>query len=392
MTRSRLFIRYVGQTSPAPMMIDVERAEGIYIYSPDGKRYIDLISGVAVSNVGHSNKEVVEAVCRQAQDYMHLMVYGEYLQSPQIDFANKIGEYLPKGVDSIYFVNSGSEAIEGALKLAKRHTNRSEIFSFKNAYHGSTHGALSIMGDEYFKSAYRPLLPDVKRLELNNIEQLSAITERTAAVVIEPIQGEAGFRASTYEFLSALRRRCDEMGALLIFDEIQSGFGRTGKMFAWEKIGVAPDIICMAKAMGGGMPLGGFTAPLDIMNDLTHNPVLGHITTFGGHPVSCAAGLASLNFIEREQLCDTIEMKSNLFVKRLSKHKEIQEIRSCGLMIAVDLGNQARRDEVVSALVSKGLLTEGFLFCETAFRIAPPLTITEEQIEEICDIISDVLQ
>ena len=294
---TKLFLRFVGQTSPTPMSIEVTKAEGIYLYTPEGKRYTDLISGVSVSNVGHGNKEVVEAICKQANDYLHLMVYGEMIQTPQVSYAQKIGRYLPEGIDCVYFVNSGSEAIEGALKLAKRYTGRTELISFKNAYHGSTHGALSMMGSEYYKNAFRPLLTDVRQLEFNNTEMLSSITERTAAVLIEPIQGEGGYRIPSREFLQALRKRCTETGAILIFDEIQTGFGRTGKMFAWEYFGVTPDIIAMAKAMGGGMPLGGFAASYEMMNTLTFNPVLGHITTFGGHPVCCAAGMAAMEYI-----------------------------------------------------------------------------------------------
>lgn len=389
--KTKLFLRHVGQTSPMPMSIEIERAEGIFLYGPNGRQYIDLISGVAVSNVGHSNADVVEAVCAQARDYMHLMVYGEYIQSAQVDFAVKLQEFLPEGIDSIYFVNSGSEAIEGALKLAKRVTGRTEIASFVNAYHGSTHGALSIMGSEQFKSAFRPLLPDTRLLEFNNCETLKNITEKTACVVIEPIQGEAGFRIPKLEFLQALRSRCTEVGALLIFDEIQTGFGRTGSMFACEKFGVTPDIIAMAKAMGGGMPLGGFASSYELMNKLTYNPVLGHITTFGGHPVSCAAGLAAMNFIVREKLCESVQQKSDLFVELLSSLPHVKEIRACGLMIAVDLGDNVLRDLVVKRLVEKGVLTEGFLFCETAFRIAPPLVITPKNIIDICAYISNVL-
>lgn len=371
------------------MSIEIERAEGIYLYSPNGKRYIDLISGVSVSNVGHSNPYVVEAVCNQAKKYMHLMVYGEMIQTPQIVIAQKISKYLPEGVENIYLVNSGSEAIEGALKLAKRYTSRTELISFKNAYHGSTQGALSMMGSEYYKNSFRPLLPDVRQIEFNNIESLKNITERTAAVLIEPIQGEGGFRIATKEFLTALRERCSKMGALLIYDEIQTGFGRTGEMFAWQKLDVAPDIICMAKAMGGGMPIGGFAAKTEIMKTLTFNPVLGHITTFGGHPVCAAAGVASIEFIENNNLMAQIESKSQLFIRRLSKCKGVKEIRHCGLMIAVDFHDEAHRDKVVCRAVEAGVVTEGFLFCQTALRVAPPLTITESEINLCCDMLEE---
>ena len=386
---AKLFLRYVGQTSPVPMGIPVKRAENIYLYTPEGKRYTDLISGVSVSNVGHANPQVIDAVCAQAHDYMHLMVYGEMIQTPQVVYARQIGRFLPPRVDCVYFVNSGSEAIEGALKLAKRYTGRTELVSFENAYHGSTQGALSMMGSEYYKTAFRPLLPDVRRLPFNDVEALQKITEHTAGVVIEPIQGEGGFRIPDIAFLQALRRRCDETGALLIFDEIQSGFGRTGKMFAWEYFGVAPDVVCMAKAMGGGMPLGGFAASYDVMNTLTFNPELGHITTFGGHPVCCAAGLAAMNYIIEQKLMEQVPIKSALFVKRLKQLPHVREIRAAGLMIAVDFGDTTIRNRVVERAVERGIVTEGFLFCNTAMRVAPPLIITEQQIEETCEVLME---
>ena len=388
----KLFLRFLGQTSPLPMSIEIERAEGIYMYSPDGKRYIDLISGVSVSNVGHSNPKVIEAVTAQAQKYMHLMVYGEMIQSPQIDIAKKIAGYLPSGIDSVYLVCSGSEAIEGALKLAKRHTHRMELISCTNAYHGSTHGALSIMGSETYKNAYRPLLPNVKQIKFNSIESLKEITTATAAVVIEPVQGEAGFVVADKEWLTSLRNRCDEVGALLIFDEIQTGFGRTGNMFALQTLGVTPDIICMAKAMGGGMPIGGFAARSEVMSKLTYNPILGHITTFGGHPVSAAAGVAAMQYMEDNKLIEQVNEKSELFRSRLKGCEGVKEIRHLGLMIAIDFHNQEFRDNVVKGSLERGIITEGFLFCDTAMRIAPPLTITKEEIDLCCDIIIEAAQ
>ncbi|MEG1934375.1 MAG: aspartate aminotransferase family protein, partial [Rikenellaceae bacterium] len=324
-----------------------------------------------------------------AKKYMHLMVYGEMIQSPQIAIAQKIAKYLPEGMENVYLVNSGSEAIEGALKLAKRYTSRRQLISCRNAYHGSTSGALSIMGSEYYKNSFRPLLPDVAQIEFNDISSLTEITEKTAAVVIEPIQGEAGYQIATSEFLCSLRKKCDETGALLIFDEIQTGFGRTGEMFAWQKLGVAPDIICMAKAMGGGMPIGGFAAKAEVMTTLTFNPVLGHITTFGGHPVCAAAGVAAMEYIENNNLTAQIEAKSQLFVDRLSACKGVKEIRRCGLMIAVDFHDEQRRDKVVRRAVEAGVITEGFLFCQTALRVAPPLIITEDEINQCCDILLD---
>ncbi len=389
---TKQFLRHVGQTSPAPMGITVERAEEIYLYTPDGRRYIDLISGVSVSNVGHSNPAVVEAVKRQADSYMHLMVYGEMIESPQVELATAILRHTPGSIDCLYFVNSGSEAIEGALKLAKRYTGRTELVSFRNAYHGSTHGALSMMGSEYYKTAFRPLLPDVRQIEFNDMAALETITEKTAAVLIEPIQGEGGYVASSPEFLAALRERCDRTGAMLLFDEIQSGFGRTGAIFAWQRYGVAPDIICMAKAMGGGMPIGGFAASYDVMKTLTFDPVLGHITTFGGHPVCCAAGLAALKYIEDNALAESVSAKERLFRSLLSDLPHLKEIRSVGLMIALDFGDEVFREKVTSECVARGLVTESFLFCPTAMRIAPPLTITEEQIREVCGIVREVVE
>ncbi len=389
---TKQFLRHVGQTSPAPMGITVERAEEIYLYTPDGRRYIDLISGVSVSNVGHSNPAVVEAVKRQADSYMRLMVYGEMIESPQVEFATAILSHTPGSIDCLYFVNSGSEAIEGALKLAKRYTGRTELVSFRNAYHGSTHGALSMMGSEYYKTAFRPLLSDVRQIEFNDMAALETITEKTAAVLIEPIQGEGGYVASSPEFLAALRERCDRTGAMLLFDEIQSGFGRTGAIFAWQRYGVAPDIICMAKAMGGGMPIGGFAASYDVMKTLTFDPVLGHITTFGGHPVCCAAGLAALKYIEDNALAESVSAKERLFRSLLSDLPHLKEIRSVGLMIALDFGDEVFREKVTSECVARGLVTESFLFCPTAMRIAPPLTITEEQIREVCGIVREVVE
>ena len=286
----QLFFEHVGQTSDFPMGLEVERAEGVWLLGPNGKKWIDLISGVSVSNVGHNNPAVVEAVCSQARDYLHLMVYGEVIQSPQVRYAARIAELLPPRLQSVYFVNSGSEAVEGALKLAKRYTGRTELVSFKNAYHGSTHGSLSVMGGEEYRNSYRPLLPDVRQLRFNRPEDLEQITARTACVIVEPVQGEGGIQLPAPGFLEALRRRCDETGALLIFDEIQTGTGRTGTLYYFQQAGVTPDILCTAKSFGGGMPLGAFISSDGIMSTLKTNPVLGHITTFGGHPVCCAAG------------------------------------------------------------------------------------------------------
>lgn len=372
------FLQNVAQTSPSPLLIEVERAEGIYLYTPEGKRYVDLVSGVSVSNVGHGNPKVVEAVCEQTRRYMHCMVYGELVEKPQVQYAALLAEHLPEPLRSVYFVNSGAEAIEGAMKLAKRYTSRSEIISFRGAYHGSTQGAMSIMGGEFFKTAYRPLLPDTRLIDYNNFADLEQITERTACVVAECVQGEHGIRLPVDGYLQALRRRCTEVGALLVFDEVQTGFGRCGAMFAMELSGVTPDIVCLAKALGGGMPLGAFVSSNQIMGMLTNNPVLGHITTFGGHPVCCAAGKAAMEYILENDLVARAARMGELFEQELKEF----EIRRCGLLIAVELGTSERMFEAVRRLTEAGYMTDWFLFCETAFRISPPLTITEQQAKE----------
>lgn len=381
------FLQHVAQTSPSPLMIEVERAEGIYLYAPDGRRYVDLVAGVSVSNVGHSNPRVIEAVTTQAQRYMHCMVYGELIEKPQVQYAAMIASHLPSGLDSVYFVNSGAEAIDGAMKLAKRYTGRGEIISFRNAYHGSTQGAMSIMGDEFFKSAYRPLLPGTRQIRYNSMEDLSEITEHTACVVAECVQGEAGIRLPQKGYLHALRERCTQVGALLIYDEVQTGFGRCGKMFAMEIDGVTPDVVCLAKALGGGMPLGAFVSSNQIMDSLTHDPVLGHITTFGGHPVCCAAGKAAMEYIIENDLIDNARRMGDLFEELLSG----SEIRRSGLLIAVELGTPERMYDVVTRLTEAGYMTDWFLFCDTAFRISPPLTINREQVERCCADIKRIL-
>ena len=388
------FLQHVAQTSPSPMLVEVERAEGSCFYTPEGKRYFDLVAGVSVSNVGHCNPVVVEAVQQQAARYMHVMVYGELVETPQVEYARRIAELLPAPLESVYFLNSGAEAVEGALKLAKRYTGRTELISFRRAYHGSTHGAMSMMGTpegEEWKAAFRPLLPDVQSLEFNDFEQLARITTRTAAVLVEPVQGEAGVRLPREGFLEALRKRCDEVGALLIFDEIQTGFGRTGEMFACVKYGVTPDIVCLAKALGGGMPLGAFVSSSEIMSTLSHSPVLGHITTFGGHPVCCAAGLAALNYIEANDLHHKAEEKGAMFERGLADHPQVREIRRGGLLLAVELGASEKLYKLMKLFKEAGVMSDWFLYCDTAFRISPPLTISEAEIEECCSIIRGCL-
>lgn len=388
------FLQHVAQTSPSPMLVEVERAEGSCFYTPEGKRYYDLVAGVSVSNVGHCNPAVVEAVQRQAARYMHVMVYGELVESPQVRYAARIAAALPDPLESVYFVNSGAEAVEGALKLAKRYTGRSEMISFRRAYHGSTHGVMSMMGSpegEEWKAAFRPLLPAVQSLVFNDFEELERITHRTACVLVEPVRGEAGIELPAEGFLQALRRRCDEVGALLIFDEIQTGFGRCGEMFACLKYGVTPDIICLAKALGGGMPLGAFVSSGQIMSTLSYNPTLGHITTFGGHPVCCAAGLAAMEYIEKNDLHHASEAKGALFEELLRDHPAVREIRRSGLLMAVELGSSERLYAIMELFKQEGIMSDWFLFCDTAFRISPPLVITEDEIRECCRIIVSCL-
>lgn len=388
------FLAHVGQTSPSPMLVEVARAEGVFFYTPEGKRYYDLIAGVSVSNVGHGNEKVVKAVQQQAADYMHVMVYGELVETPQVRYAKLLADHLPGEIESIYFLNSGAEAVEGALKLAKRYTGRTEMISMRRAYHGSTHGAMSMMGQpegEEWKQAFRPLLPDTKAVEFNDFEALRQITERTACVFAEPIQGEAGVRPPAKGYLEALRSRCDEVGALLIFDEIQVGMGRTGSMFASTHLGVTPDIICLAKALGGGMPLGAFAARHEIMDTLQTNPTLGHITTFGGHPVCCAAGLAAMEYLLDNNVLAGVETKGALYEALLKDHSAVREIRRTGLLLAVELGRSDRLYRIMEIFKEVGILSDWFLFCDTAFRISPPLVITEAEILESVLLIREAL-
>ena len=371
-------------------MVEVTRAEGSFFYTPEGKRYFDLVAGVSVSNVGHANPAVIEAVQKQAADYMHIMVYGEMVERPQVEYARRIAELAPGDLNCVYFVNSGAEAVEVALKLAKRYTGRTELISMRRAYHGSTHGAMSMMGTpegEEWKAEFRPLLPDVKSIEFNSFEDLAEITERTAGVLCEVVQGEAGVRLPNPEWLRALRARCTEVEALLIFDEIQTGMGRTGAMFASAKYDVTPDVMCLAKAFGGGMPLGGVVSKKQILDSFTHNPVLGHITTFGGHPVCCAAGLAALNYLIDNKVVESVEAKGAMFEERLKSHPRILEVRRSGLLLALELGKPEYLYRLMEIFKEEGIMSDWFLYCDTAFRISPPLTISEAEIEECCEII-----
>lgn len=384
------FLAHVGQTSPSPMMVEVARAEGSFFYTPEGKRYYDLVAGVSVSNVGHANPAVVRAVQRQAAEYMHVMVYGEMIETPQVEYAARLASLLPGGLESVYFVNSGAEAVEGAMKLAKRFTGRTGIVSMRRAYHGSTQGAMSLMGTpegEEWKGAFRPLLPDVEAIEFNDFAALERITTHSACVVAEPVQGEAGVRPPVGGYLEALRRRCDEVGALLVFDEIQTGMGRTGAMFAMQRYGVVPDIVCLAKALGGGMPLGAFVSRREIMATLQTAPVLGHITTFGGHPVCCAAGLAALEYLLEHRVVEAVEAKGALYERLLGDHPEVREIRRSGLLLAVELGDSAKLYRMMELFKEAGILSDWFLYCDTAFRISPPLTVSEEEVRESAAIV-----
>ena len=389
-TSRQLFLKFLGQTSPSPLLLEVVKAEGVFMYGPSGEKYLDLISGVSVSNTGHRHPRVVNAIREQLDAYLHLMVYGEMIQSPQVKYAELLAKHLPPSLSSTYFVNSGSEAVEGALKLARRFTGRSKIVSFRNAYHGSTIGALSVQGSEEYKTAFRPLLPDIWLAGFNDPDSLGIIDSNTACVIIEPIQGEGGIITPRDGFLEILRKKCSDEGTLLIFDEIQSGFGRTGHMFATDRYGVVPDIILLAKALGGGMPLGAFISSPEIMTTLISNPVLGHITTFGGHPVCCAAGMASMQVIMEEGLMDNCRHRSEQFRKEL-KHDLISEIRGEGLMLAVNLGLPAYVRYAVQKAPEFGLILDYFLFCDSAFRIAPPLTITADEVSLACRLVNDLL-
>lgn len=376
-----LFYRHLGMTSPFPMDLEFSHASGVWLYTPAGEKYLDLVSGVSVSNVGHCNPEIVKAIGDQASRYMHLMVYGEFIQQPQTDIAEKLSSILPSTLNNVYLVNSGSEAIEGAMKLAKRFTGRQKIAAMVNAYHGGTHGALSLLGNEEMKYAFRPLLPGILRLRFNSEEDLNLLDDQVAAVFVEPVQAEAGVILPNNDYLKRLREICTEKGILLVFDEIQTGLGRTGTLFYLEQSGVVPDVLCLAKALGGGMPLGAFIADQKIMSSLTHDPILGHITTFGGHPVSCAAANAALNILTRDKIYQSVEDKARLFYDGLIDHPLVKEIRNAGLLMAVDMPDPDTLDRVFSSLTENKILTDRFLFKPEAFRIAPPLTITVEEIE-----------
>ena len=384
-------MQHLAQTTDFPLMIEVEKAEGVYLFGPNGERYLDLISGIGVSNVGHRHPKVLEAIHHQLDKYLHLMVYGEYVQSPQVTLAKAICATLPAHLDNVYLVNSGSEAVEGAMKLAKRYTGKPNFISCVNAYHGSSHGALSVGGNELFKRAYRPLLPGMSHINYGSFSDLERINDRTAGVIVETIQGEAGIRVACKEYFKALRKRCDETGTLLILDEIQCGFGRTGKFWAFEHFEIIPDIVVSAKGMGGGMPIGAFIANQKVMAVFKNNPLLGHITTFGGHPVSAAASLATIQILQTENLLESVDQKADLF-KSLLKHPKIKSIRNKGLMMAVEFESFEVLKPIIDHAIELGVITDWFLFCDDSMRIAPPLTITEIEIKDACKMILEAIE
>jgi len=381
MNQRALFLQHVAQTSDAPLAIEITHAEDCYLYDAAGKKYLDLIGGISVCNIGHRHPAVVAAIKEQADQYLHVLVYGEFIQSPQVQYAKMLADHLPPSLSSVFFTNSGAEATEGAMKLAKRATGRSQIIAFKNAYHGSTQGALSIIGNEYWRNAYRPLLPDIIHAVYNESSSLDLITEKTACVIAETVQAESGVIAPAKDWMQALKNKCEEMGALLILDEIQAGFGRTGTVWAFEQFDIVPDILLLGKALGAGMPLGAFIAGKQLMWNLTNNPVLGHITTFGGHPVSCAAGLAGFKALLLENHLVTVKEKEAL-LKKILVHPKIKSVRSAGLWMAIEFDSFETNKKIIDSCLAKGLLTDWFLFAPECLRIAPPLTISTDQIKE----------
>lgn len=386
-----LFLQNTAQTSSSPRLVEVDKAEGVYLYGPQGERYMDLVSGFNVSNIGHRHPKVLEALQQQMEKYLHVTVYGEFVQAPQVMLATELLAVLPSSFASVYFTNSGAEAVEGSMKIAKKFTGRRQIIAAEKAYHGSTQGALSLIGNEAYRSAYAPLLPEIDFIRFNDLSTLDKISNQTAAVIIEAVQGEAGVRVPDHAFMRALRQRCDETGALLIFDEIQTGFGRTGKMFAFEHFDVVPDILMLAKGIGGGMPLGAFVAKKEVMDVIKDNPMLGHITTFGGHPMSCAAARASLQVIQEEQLLDAVPEKAARFRELLDSPK-IKEIRGLGLMMCIQLESFDQVYAVSNYCAEQGIMIDWYLHCETALRVAPPLTISLQEIEYACKIIRTAIE
>lgn len=396
MNQRAMFLRHVAQTSPAPLALEIVKAEGTMLTDAKGREYIDLIAGISVCNIGHRHPKVVKAIKKQADEYLHLLVYGELVETPQVEYAKLLSDHLHNSLNSVYFTNSGAEAVEGAMKLAKRATGRTQIIAFNQSYHGSTQGALSMIGDEYFRNAFRPLLPDVLHLDYNSYDAIDAITSRTACVIAETVQAERGIFAPTKEWMKALQQKCKETGALLILDEIQTGFGRTGTLWGYQQFKVVPDIVLLGKALGGSMPLGAFVANRKLMSKLTEDPVLGHITTFGGHPVCCAAGLAAMKVLLKGGIMEKVAEKEMLF-HNLLHHPKIRAVRSCGLMMAVEFDSFETNKKVIDACINrkKGstrVLTDWFLFAPNCLRIVPPLTISNKEIKEACEIIIEAIE
>jgi 4-aminobutyrate aminotransferase-like enzyme len=391
MNQRQLFLQHVAQTSDAPLALEISAAKGVFLYDVHGKEYIDLISGISVCNIGHSNPQVIDAIKLQVDSYMHLMVYGELIESPQVQYASNLTSHLPASLNSVYFTSSGTEATEGAMKLAKRVTGRTNILAFKDSYHGSTQGALSIMGSEYWRNAFRPLLPGIIHADYNHEDVFNFLDEDLACVILEPIQAEKGVNMPSKEWIKKLRTACNEKGIMLIFDEIQTGFGRTGKLFAFEHYDVVPDIILLGKALGGGMPLGAFIANRELMNTFTINPVLGHITTFGGHPVCCAAGNAAFEFLLQNKLIETVQIKQQQFKDALV-HPLIKAFRSAGLLMTIEFESWDINKKIIDACIARGVFTDWFLFAPHCLRLAPPLIISENEIKKACDIILDACE
>ncbi len=390
MTNRQIFLNHIGQTSPNPLALEIVRATGSKLYDINNKEYIDLIGGISVCNIGHGNEKVIDAIKKQAEDFMHVMVNGELVLSPQTAYAKLLTDNLPSSLNSVFFTASGTEATEGAMKLSKRFTGRTQIVAFKDSYHGSTQGSLSIIGDEYWRNAFRPLLPDILHLNYNSFEDLVLITTQTACVIAETIQAEAGVIVPEKKWLQALRKKCTENNTLLVLDEIQCGFGRNGTLWAFEQFDIVPDILLLGKALGGGMPMGAFIADKKIMDSLTNNPVLGHINTFGGHPVCCAAGNAAMRFLLEENIIGKVFEKEKLFLENLH-HPKIKKLRSRGLMIAVEFENFEENKKIIDSLIEKGIFTDWFLFASQCLRIVPPLTISKDEIKQACDVINEVL-
>jgi acetylornithine/succinyldiaminopimelate/putrescine aminotransferase len=390
MNQREIFLNHIAQTSSAPIALEIVTAEGIYLEDVNGKKYMDIIGGISVANIGHRHPRVIAAISEQLKRYLHIMVYGEFVQSPQTQYAQLLANHLPGNLNCVYFTNSGAEAVEGAMKLAKKYTGRREIIAFKNSYHGSTQGALSIIGSEYWRNAFRPLLPGVLHLDYNDFDIINHITENTACIILETVQAEAGIIKPSVEWMQAIREKCTQTGTLLILDEIQTGFGRTGTLWGFENFGVVPDILLLGKALGGGMPLGAFIADFQMMNAFTDAPVLGHITTFGGHPVSCVAGMAAMQALLDEKLLEDIPAKEEIFLSRL-RHPDIKNVRSAGLWLSLQFDSFETNKKIIDTCIENGLLTDWFLFAADSLRISPPLNITEAEIHKACDIILDAV-